>query len=376
MRGDGKLYPRGSKIYVSGSIDGIFYRRSTGKRVSPATLAWIKKADPIEVLKKVIGKEGISSDPNISIEKFGEEIIELTSSKRSEATQKDYLRILKKKIVPYFDKYGFSGTKPLHVVQFLEKMKREVCGDRARRIKNVLTLIFDYAADNGHVDKLHNPVHAKTVRDVSFEYEPENSEAYDFEETALMLKHARGWFKVYLDLSFKLGARPGELMGLKWEDVDLEVGKLHIKRTVYKGTIKEAKDHRKNKNHNRILFLFPESLELLKTYYEVRPGDEWVFVNKDGSYFKESKTINDYHVRPLLEQLKLPYKPLYSARRAYATIMNYAGEDLKDIQETMGHSQGSKITEKHYIDPRVLKDQHRQKMAQKSEQLFKTIVDV
>lgn len=376
MRGDGKLYPRGNKIYVSGSVDGVFYRKSTGKRVSSATLAWIKKADPIEVLKKLIGKENITTESSVSIERFGLKIIELTKSKRGEETQKDYLRILKKKIAPFFDKYGFAETKPIHVVHFLEDMKKEVCGDRARRIKNVLTLIFDYAADNSHVDKINNPVHAKTVHNVSFEYEPENSEAYDFEETALMLKYARGWFKVYLDLSFKLGSRPGELMGLKWEDVDLEVGKIHIKRTVYKGTIKEAKDHRKNKNHNRILFLFPESLELLKTYYEVRPGDEWVFVNKDGSYFKESKTINDYHVKPLLEALKLPYKPLYSARRSYATIMNYAGEDLKDIQETMGHSQGSKITEKHYIDPRALKDQHRQKMAQKSEQLFKTIVDI
>lgn len=376
MRGDGKLYARGHKIYVSGSIDGVFYRKSTGKSVSSATLAWIKRADPIEVLKKLIGKETINSDTNISIEKYGKEIIELTKSKRSDATQQDYLRILSKKIVPFFGKYGFTGTKPIHVVYFLEEMKKEVCGDRARRIKNVLTLIFDHAADNGYVDKLNNPVHAKTVQNVSFEYVPENSEAYDFEETALMLHHARGWFRVYLDLSFKLGARPGELMGLKWEDVDLEIGKIHIKRTMYKGIIKEVRDQRKNKKHNRVLFLFPESLELLKIYYEVRSDDEWVFVNKDGRPFKESKTINDYHVKPLLKQLKLQYKPLYSARRSYATIMNYAGEDLKEIQETMGHSVGSKITEKHYIDPTALKDQHRQKMAQKSEQLFKTIVDV
>jgi hypothetical protein len=74
MRGDGKLYARGNKIYVSGSIDGVFYRKSTGKRVSAATLAWIKKADPLEVLAEILKKENPKLVESNSIEDFGDSV--------------------------------------------------------------------------------------------------------------------------------------------------------------------------------------------------------------------------------------------------------------------------------------------------------------
>jgi integrase len=374
MRGDGKLYVRGKKIYVSGSIDGVFYRKSTRKRVSSATLVWIKKADPLEVLAEIIKKENPKLVESNSIENFGRYVIELTAKKRGKANQSDYIRILEKRIVPFFEKYKFEDIKPLKIVEFLEKMKAEVCGDRARRIKTVLSLVFDYATDNGLIDRDKNPLEAKTVKAVEFDYKP-NTAAYDFEETAKILKHAEGWLKVFLDISFKLGVRPGELSAVKWQDIDLETGRIHINRTIYKGEVREIEDHKKNKPHNRIVYLFPDSLKLLKDYNAVRPNNEWVFVHVDGKYFNESKVIVQYYFKPLLESIGVPYKTLYSTRRSYASIMDFAGEELKDIQETIGHQIGSKTTKKHYIDPKVLKDNHRMKIASESEQLFKAVID-
>ncbi|MGZ8548795.1 MAG: hypothetical protein ACXW33_09320 [Sulfuricurvum sp.] len=107
----------------------------------------------------------------------------------------------------------------------------------------------------------------------------------------------------------KNSAVVGGSTGIDWDRAgsvygfDLATGKIHIKRTIYKGEIKEIKDHKDNKPHNRVVYLFPESLKLLKNYFEVRPSDEWVFINKDGRYFKESKTIVDYHFKPLLKSI-------------------------------------------------------------------------
>jgi integrase len=36
-------------------------------------------------------------------------------------------------------------------------------------------------------------------------------------------------------LAIMAGLRQGELLGLKWEDIDLEGGKLQVRRTLYKG---------------------------------------------------------------------------------------------------------------------------------------------
>lgn len=375
MRGDGKFNFRGDSIYVCGSIDGIFYRKATGKKLNAQTKQWVKKADPLAVLAEILEKANPKTLELTTIESFGRYIIELTGSKRGKANQDDYIRILEKRIVPFFEHFSFEDVKPIHVIRFFEKTKTEVCGDRARRVKTVLTLIFDHAADNGLIDKINNPLKAKTVEDVEFYYQP-NTAAYDFEETAMILQNSMGWLKVFLDISFKIGIRTGELMGVKWEDIDLATGKIHIKRTIYKGEIKEIKDHKDNKPHNRVVYLFPESLKLLKNYFEVRPSDEWVFINKDGRYFKESKTIVDYHFKPLLKSIGVEYKTLYATRSSYASIMDFSGEELKDIQATMGHTEGSGVTKKHYIDPKVLKDQHKMKIASDSEQLFKAVVNV
>jgi integrase len=52
------------------------------------------------------------------------------------------------------------------------------------------------------------------------------------------------------------GLRQGELLGLKWEDMDLEAGKLQVRRTLYKGNFtapKTAKSRRTIKLTTRCL---------------------------------------------------------------------------------------------------------------------------
>ncbi len=34
---------RGNKLYVSGTVDGKFYRLATGKEATPLNIKWIKK---------------------------------------------------------------------------------------------------------------------------------------------------------------------------------------------------------------------------------------------------------------------------------------------------------------------------------------------
>ena len=379
MRGDGVFKVRNNKIYVHGSVDCVFYRRSTGKKLSPITEAWMKNADPIEVLSMIVKKEidENSLHSNMSLEEFGLEVLELTRSRRNQFSQADVVGLFKNRILPVFRHYRFRDIKPLDLVKFLEAQKKEINNDRVRRIKNTFGLILDYAEDNEFIDK--NPMNAKTVDRVDLTYTPANTEAYTTDEIYLMLKSAKGWFKVFLELSLKLGLRSGEAMAVKWDDINLETGVFILQRSITKGVITEETEEsakQKNKNHYRVLQLFPETVELLKSYYSVRPSDEWLFVNKDGRYFRESKTIVDYHLKPLLKQIGVKYRTLYATRRSYASIMHFGGENMSSLQQTMGHSEGSAITEKHYIDPRMLNQQQNALRAKNSEELFNAMVGV
>lgn len=379
MRGDGVFKVRGNKIHVHGSVDGVFYRRSTGKKVSAITETWMQNACPVEVLEKIIKKEinETSLHSKMSLEEFGLEVLELTSSRRNQFSQADVVGLFKNRILPVFRHYRFRDIKPLDLVKFLEAQKKEVSNDRVRKIKNTFGLILAYAEDNEFIDK--NPMDVKTVERVDLTYTPTNTEAYTTDEILLMLKSAKGWLKVFLELSLKLGLRSGEAMGVKWDDINLETGALTLQRSITKGVITEETEEsvkEKNKKHYRVLQLFPETLELLKSYHNVRPSDEWLFVNKDGRYFRESKTIVDYHLKPLLKEIGVKYRTLYATRRSYATIMHFGGEDMSDLQQAMGHSEGSAITKKHYIDPRMLNQQQNALRAKKSQELFNAMVGV
>ncbi|AXX86497.1 site-specific tyrosine recombinase, phage integrase family (INT_ICEBs1_C_like domain) [Malaciobacter marinus] len=374
IKGDGVFKIRKNVIYVHGSVNGKFHRKSTGKKLTPATKQWMKKANPLDVLSKLLDTDRNEVTTN-NFEKFGYMILEVTSSRRQQASQNELEGLFKNRVLPSFKGLKIEDIKPLDIVNLLERQKKEVCNDRVKRIKNLLNIIFDYAYDNELIER--NPVQTRSVKAVDLSYNPKKTEAYSTEEIRVILKNAKGWFKIFLELSFKLGLRTGECMALKWSDINFETEKLSLQRSITRGVITEQNENStSNKNHFRTIQLLPDLVKLLKIYYEVRPSNEWLFINKDGRYYRESKTIVDYHLKPLLKSIGVKYKTLYATRRSYASVMSFGGENLEDIQKIMGHSKGSKITEKHYIDPRILKLEHDKLNAQKQQEIFNMMVEV
>ncbi|MDP2893345.1 MAG: tyrosine-type recombinase/integrase [Sulfurimonas sp.] len=370
-RGDGKLYLRGNMIWVQGSINGKLYRKSTNKIYSSFTKKWFENARAMDVLKEMIEEEtSLLSLKNISFEKFGLEVITLTSVNRGEATQKDILRIFKKHIFPYFKHYAMSDIKPFDIVKFTEQQKEKFSGDRAKRIKNVLGLILSYAHDNELIEK--NPMETRTVKGIGFDTTPQDQRVYTTDEVNKILSNAYGWLRVFLEISYTSGLRVGEAMALQWEDFDLDNGLMSISRSISKGKIIVGSSGKKN--HNRLIPLLPRTLEVLKSYFQVRPSNEWLFINKDGRVFLESKTIVNYHFKPFLKEIGVEYKTLQATRRTYASIMDFGGNTLSDTKSVMGHSENSTIINKHYIKQGVLNNGNYAKIAENSESIFNRMI--
>jgi integrase len=265
------------------------------------------------------------------------------------------------------------------VVDWINYLKDNLSGSRAKFNKNLLASIFRYAHNDLQIlDR--NVFDTETVRRIKFDTKNVDTEVYTIAEVSKILQEATNWLKVYLDLSFKYGFRPGEIMVLKWKDIDLENGILYLKRSLNKdGLIIEHsknKSNSGNKNHLRRIPLFDSSLSLLKSYAEVKQDKDWLFTNKDGKPFMQSASIINYHLKPFLNKIGVEYKTLYATRRSYASIMNFSGEDLEKIQEVMGHKKGSTVTEDHYILEEVLSAGDLKKQAHKQEELFDTLVSM
>lgn len=372
---DGSFYERGGRIYVQATINGRTIKKSTRKKVDSINKAWMKRQNPSDVLLNIIGVEKEKKSKDISIEDYGVKIINATCVNRGIETQKDFLRILDKTIIPFFKFYNLKDVKVTDILELLKRTDSKFCNDRAKRVRSILNLIFTSAFEEGLIDK--NLFSMQILRNHKFKRKPRKTKAYNVSEMRIILSNSSGWLKIFFELSFKYGLRTGECMGLKWSDFNFDNGYFRVQRSISKGIITESSELiHENKNHLRDIYLFPETLDLLKKYFNFKPDDEWLFVTKTGEPFLQGDTIRNYHVKPFLKKIGVEYKAVYATRRTYVSIMRQSEKiKLEDIQDVVGHRKGSNITDKHYnLD--VLENSHQVKKAEEKAKVFNDILSM
>lgn len=367
---------RGDMLWVRGTINGTTYKKSTGrKKSSQGFNIWYKSQNASNTLYKLINVNDKDSIKKMSLDSFGYKILNDTCSGRSADTQKDLIRLFEQHILIEFKGFNINEINSIQIANFLKKKKKEFSPDRAKRIKQVLNLILNSAVDPSLGGILtYNPMHSPMVENIKFGSKKINQQNYKTQEIKMILENATGFMKLFLEIAFKHGLRVGEIIALKWNDFDLENGELNLCRSITKGVITEVNEDNQDdydkKNHFRKIALFPSVINLVRNYYQFRQSDEWLFLAKDGRPFMNSKSITDYHFKPLLKRIGVEYKTMRASRRAYATIFNYSNENNSELQSNLGHSKGSAITNKHYINEEVLGQLQLQKIMRTKEELF------
>jgi len=141
------------------------------------------------------------------------------------------------------------------------------------------------------------------------------------------------------------GTRRGEFLGLKWEDIDGMNSRIHVRRSLYKGTFQTPKsDYSK-----RAIDMGPRLVEVLKDHRakqnetRLKVGTGWnnndlVFCQDNGTAFDAD---NLYHrvFKSILKKAGLRMSiRIHDLRHTYAAILISTGHNLKYIQSQMGHS--------------------------------------
>jgi len=261
---DGSFYIRKdtNSIYVQGSVNGKAYKKSIGKKATPLAKKWMERQDPMKVLLNILNIRD-ESNSKITLKDFGLRVLRSDSYNRGIQTQKEYERILNKIISPHFENFDFNNITSLDLLEFFNSIANRYSYDRAKRIKNILCNILETAHDEELMKK--NIVRSRAIQKHQFKKTVKKTQAYSVSEVKKMLKEAEGWLKVFLEISIKYGLRTGEAMGLKWDDFDLNRGFFKIQRSISKGVITESSEViHQNKNHLREIYLFPETIDLLR----------------------------------------------------------------------------------------------------------------
>jgi integrase len=69
--------------------------------------------------------------------------------------------------------------------------------------------------------------------------------------------------------------RRGEICGLKWCDVDLESGKIHVQRTIQQINVTLCEMPTKTKHSSRSIALSNEMVRVLKSHKKAGPGEAY-----------------------------------------------------------------------------------------------------
>jgi integrase len=162
------------------------------------------------------------------------------------------------------------------------------------------------------------------------------------------LSAARGdRFEALYVVALHCGLREGELLGLRWEDVDLAAGTLSVRRTLSQARIGHMFEAPKNGN-GRNVRLTSGAVEALKRHRagqngeQIRMGSLWqdhglVFPSQQGTTMNASN-LTARSFKSLLKRAGLPDIRLHDLRHTCATLLLSEGVHPKFVQELLGHA--------------------------------------
>ena len=210
-----------------------------------------------------------------------------------------------------------------------EKQPRGLSAKTVRNINQVISSAMDMAVRHKLI--LTNPTEGCELPKV----EHREMKTLPAERLGAFLREAKesGVYELYyLDLA--TGLRRGELLGLKWEDIDLQNGVIHVRRQVARvdGEVKELP--LKTKNSYRNISISQDAVAML-TEMEAHRSSGYVFPSSTGGPISPDSVNNMLH--RVLKRAGLPSIRFHDLRHTFATLALQNGVDIKTVSGMLGH---------------------------------------
>lgn len=250
----------------------------------------------------------------------------------------NYEMIVRKHILPYIGGVLLGQLNPGMIQRMLSDLEENKIGARTRQLAYVvLRKALGQAVRWGYLNQnLCERVDRPAVK-------PRAMQVLNPQETVLFLKAASTdrYYPLFL-LAVTTGLRLGELLGLKWADLNTKTRMLSVQRTVYEIKGEFEIGHPKTSKGKRAVILPHVAFRALEKHRLVakeRPSpDSWLFCDTLGGLIRRHN-FRKRHFKPILRRAGLPDIRFHDLRHTAATLLLSEGVHPKVVQERLGHAQ-------------------------------------
>lgn len=297
------IYKRGNVWWIDFYYKGRRYREGVGCSK--------KEAECVIAKRKAQVRENRFFDVKKEYtERFDDMVKEYL--RHSEATKKSYKRdtISAKHLQEYFRKKRLSEITPKMVEDYKLARRRLVKPATVNRELAFLKHLFNEAIRWEKVDV--NPVEkVKLFRELQ-----NNTRVLSDEEEEKLLAAAPRHLRPMIITALETGMRRGEVLSLKWKDVDFEQGYLMVRDT-------------KNGESRKIILID----RLTDTLKQIKKRGAYVFSKKDGTPYCDPKNA----FRNAVKRAGIEYCRFHDCRHTFASRLVMEGKDLVAVGKILGH---------------------------------------
>ena len=139
--------------------------------------------------------------------------------------------------------------------------------------------------------------------------------------------------------------RRGEVLGLRWRDVDLNAGRVSVRQALVSVAYDVSISDVKSGTSRRTINIDEEVVQVLRDWYKTRTderegvaptGDDLVFVKADGSWLHPD--IFSQVFDRTVAKIDVPPISLHDLRHTHATLLLKSGVQVKVVSERLGHA--------------------------------------
>lgn len=260
-----------------------------------------------------------------------------TNNKPSEAASKR--TIFDVHLIPFF------GSMPLDEIGLrdIERYKAKKIEKLAlKTVNNHLTVLRKCLSVANEWGQLRSVPRVKWLR-----VPPSSFAFFGFEEATRLVSHAGDWRPMIL-LGLRTGLRQGELLALRWEDIDLTAGRLTVRHAVSRGVIGTPKNGR-----TREVPLSDEALAVLRGLSSRFRGD-FVFCTPEGRMLTKGEC--KWPLWSACKRAGVQRAGWHVLRHSFASHLVMRGVPIKAAQELLGHADIGMTMRYAHLSPDVRRD--------------------